>query len=57
MLLSFFLSSACTDRSGLYNPGPGVYKVYAWTNLFSVEPNTPYLPQGFFCKLSINDLA
>ena len=50
ILLSFLLSNTFTHLSGLYCPGPGVAKLYAWTNLFSVEPNTPYLPHGFFCS-------
>jgi hypothetical protein len=52
MLLSFFLSSILTDLSGLYYPGPGVLIEIAAAvevvNLFSVDPNTPYFPQGFF---------
>jgi hypothetical protein len=36
----------------MYCPGPGVWKFSSWTNLRSVEPNTPFLPQVFFYIIS-----
>jgi hypothetical protein len=52
MFVSFFLAKIVSDLSGLYTPGPGVCRVLACTNRFSVDPNTPCLPQGFFCTAS-----